>query len=238
MQKASKCTHCNGNVTPIIDIKSGKSVTGILICESCFTTKQYHSHPYIYEELFRDKGYKFTKIHPKHPKAFQDTHLDKLPIDYSRTIQWWREDGLPPTMKSILLHGTTGTGKSRTAWELFSTYWSDRFPARCEFYSMRRLERDIEESFGEYGSEKGHGQMLDRICNLDLLVLDDLGKEQMTARMESDLFAIIDSRTQDQKLTIITTNYVGSGIVDRFRNKETGEPFVRRLREYFISLST
>lgn len=236
MLKASKCTHCNGDVTPIVDKNSGKSVYNILLCRSCFSEKEYHSFPFSYRQLFQDKGYEFADKHPRHPKAFLDTVLSKLPFNYSSVLVEWDKREYMPT-KSVLLHGTTGTGKTRTAWEMFSMYWRERFPAKCEFYSMRRLERDIEESFGEYGSEKGHGKMLDRICNLDLLVLDDLGKEQMTSRMESDLFAIIDARTQDQKTTIITTNYVGSGILERFKNKETGEPFVRRLREYFIPIS-
>lgn len=237
MQKASKCTHCNQDIIPVIDINSGKDIRHILICNACFEHKHYHSHPFVYSELFSNNGYAFAAVHPKHPKAFLDTSLDRLPKGYSDIIKVWAGAENHPLHTSLLLHGTTGTGKSRTAWELFTRYWKDRFPARCEFYTMRRLEREIEESFGEYGSEKGHGKMLDKICNLDLLVLDDLGKEQMTARMESDLFAIIDSRTQDKKTTIITTNYVGSGILERFRNKETGEPFVRRLREYFIPIS-
>jgi DNA replication protein DnaC len=66
-----------------------------------------------------------------------------------------------------------------------------------------------------------------------LLVIDDLGKERLTQRMESDLFAIIDERTSNKRSTIITTNYNGSGLSDRFSNGETGSAIIRRLKDYF-----
>jgi len=65
-----------------------------------------------------------------------------------------------------------------------------------------------------------------------LLAFDDLGKERLTARMESDLFGIIDERTQNLKTTIITTNYNGQSLLERFGNQETGQAFIRRIREF------
>jgi DNA replication protein DnaC len=55
--------------------------------------------------------------------------------------------------------------------------------------------------------------------------------------MESDLFAVIDERTSNLKTTIITTNYTGDKLLDRFQNKETGVALVRRLRDYFSAIS-
>jgi DNA replication protein DnaC len=94
---------------------------------------------------------------------------------------------------------------------------------------MRKLEMAIEKGFDDHK----HGQVLDYFCNVPLLAFDDLGKERLTARMESDLFAIIDERTSNLRPTIITTNYNGTTLLDRFNNKETGEAILRRLREYY-----
>ena len=51
--------------------------------------------------------------------------------------------------------------------------------------------------------------------------------------MESDLFAIIDERTANERATIITTNYNGTGLSDRFQNSETGAAIIRRIKDYF-----
>ena len=73
----------------------------------------------------------------------------------------------------------------------------------------------------------------DEAVAVPLLVLDDLGKEKMTQRLETVLFAIIDERTANNKVTIITTNYTSQGLQDRFSNAETGPAFIRRLKDYF-----
>jgi hypothetical protein len=65
--------------------------------------------------------------------------------------------------------------------------------------------------------------------------IDDLGKERLTSRMASDLFAIVDERTVNRRTTIISTNFNGTTLLERFENKdkETGVAFIRRLKDYF-----
>lgn len=240
-----KCTHCNDICVPVVNFVTLEDKADVRICRSCFKDKTHWEYPYNYDKFFEQKNLRFFEKHPKTPYAFLDTEYNRLPENL-RTAYCLStlildpagsEHGDDPNRCHILLHGETGMCKSRAAWLMLSRFWKERWPVKAEFYSMRRLEAEIEDSFGEYGSVKGHGRFLNGICNLDLLVLDDLGKEQMTNRMEADIFSIIDSRTINRKPTIITTNHVGDGIADRFRNKETGQPFVRRLREYFVPFS-
>jgi hypothetical protein len=234
-----KCTHCSDICVPVVNVVTLEDRPEIRICRKCYKDRTHWDFPYAYDKYFERHRLAFFDKHPKIPSAFLDTVYERLPeqlrLAYIKApIIFSPEAG---NKCHMILHGPTGMCKSRVAWLIISKIWKERWPYNAEFYSMRRLEGEIEESFGEYGSVKGHGKFIDKICNLDLLVLDDLGKEQMTNRMEADLFAIIDSRTINQKYTILTTNHVGDGIADRFRNKETGEPFVRRLREYFVPFS-
>ena len=69
------------------------------------------------------------------------------------------------------------------------------------------------------------------MVNVPLLYLDDLGKEKMTDRMASVMFALIDQRTQFKRSTIITTNLTGDQLLERFHDKEIGNAFVARLRD-------
>jgi DNA replication protein DnaC len=97
---------------------------------------------------------------------------------------------------------------------------------------MRKLEMAIERGFEDHK----HGQVLDFFCTVPVLCFDDFGKERLTNRMETDMFAIIDERTSNNRTTIITTNYNSKTLYDRFNNKETAEAFIRRLRDYFTTI--
>ena len=101
------------------------------------------------------------------------------------------------------------------------------------FLQMRKFEGIIEKGF----DDRSHSKALDILVSTPVLVLDDLGKERLTARLEADLFAVIDDRTSNLRTTIITTNYTGDRLVERFQNKETGVALVRRLRDYFNAIS-
>jgi len=219
------CRGCKGPVTPVLDTNKNQ-LLNFYTCEACAVggKTSHFTHPFSYTEMFAGKGYKFIHHHPDYPKAFVDTDLALLPQSLQTASGW-----SPSTKASILLHGTTGTGKTRTAWLVFNRLWLHNFPERAVWLPMRKLEASIEKGFEDHK----HGKVLDFFCTVPLLAFDDLGKERLTPRLEADLFAILDERTSNLRPTIITTNYNGTTLLDRFNNKETGEAFLRRLREYY-----
>ena len=222
---ASKCIHCKQPAVPVWDANSGKFKPYVNVCLDCFPTKEHHEYPYKYLEVFDKHGWTFAAIHPDTPSAFMHTVDAQLSTSMQRAIIEYK----PNTTQSVLLHGVTGTGKTRAAWRLFNQAWFNAYPKTCEFITMRRLEQKIESGF----ANQNHGDILDSLINRAVLVIDDLGKERLTARMESDLFAIIDERTANERATIITTNYNGTGLSDRFQNSETGAAIIRRIKDYF-----
>lgn len=226
---ASKCLHCRTNdVQPIMSVETKKLDLSLSICRTCFDTKEHWDYPFKYSDVFEKRGVKFTDYHPEYPQAFLNTDITFSPM-ISKALDW-----KPSENKcGLILHGETGTCKSRTAWLLFNKMWLGNYPKPAMFLQMRKFERIIENSF----ENREHGNSIDSLIKLPLLVLDDLGKERLTARMETDLFSIIDERTSNLMPTIITTNYTGNTLYDRFNNKETGTAFVRRLRDYFDSIS-
>jgi DNA replication protein DnaC len=84
--------------------------------------------------------------------------------------------------------------------------------------------------------------MIDGLIEVELLVLDDFGKERLTQRMASDLFSIIDERSTNRRATIISTNFNGTSLLERFdnRDKETGVAMIRRFKDYYtiVGIST
>ena len=224
MGSSNECKGCGAMVTPTYSPSKG-TFRNFYTCRSCAESGKtsYWDHPFDYTEVLGKMNLVWAERHPEYPVAFHDTDINRLGGGL-RTIVNWEPSAKP----FLLLHGTTGAGKSRAAWMAFNRLWRNNYPARAVWLPMRKLEAAIERGFDDHK----HGQVLDYFCTVALLSLDDLGKERLTARMEADLFGIIDERTQNLRPTIITTNYNGNTLLERFGNQETGQAFLRRLREF------
>jgi DNA replication protein DnaC len=192
-------------------------------------TRYHRCREHLDPARLKAEGFDEVMFVPSYPALFRDTEVSKLHPRLQSAAEW-----TPNGQKSgLLLHGTTGVGKTRLAWHVVNRLWIEKarkdmnMPYR--FLTMRKFEGLIEESFGE----KAHSKMLDELIKTDLLVFDDLGKERATARMASDLFAVLDERTTAMRPTVITTNFNGSALVDRFDDKEMAAALVRRFRDYY-----
>ena len=156
------------------------------------------------------------------PQLFEDTEPEQLGDLWQTAVTW------NPKGKGLLIHGSTRKGKTRTAWFIAKRLWdANPYKHKYLFLTMFELEARIASSWGNSTWDKTMLQM----TNVPLLFLDDLGKEKMTDRMASCLFALVDQRTMHQRPTIITTNLTGETLLERFHDKETGTAFVARLKD-------
>jgi len=165
------------------------------------------------------------------PQVFHDTKIELLHPKVQSALNW-KPDG---DKSGLIFHGTTGLGKTRGIWEIVRKMWLAEIQKdkilQYNFLTMRKLEAKISSSF----ANQTHEKEIDGLINVELLVLDDLGKERLTSRMATDLFAIIDERSIARRPTIISTNFTGSTLIDRFdaKDKETGVAMIRRLKDYY-----
>ena len=161
------------------------------------------------------------------PPLYRDTDLERLSPKLADVARNWT----PLTGKgNLLIHGTTRTGKSRTAWHICKRLHP--LP-KVTHLSMRDVEFQLAEG---YTRGTWH-RIVDQWCKDELLFIDDLGKEKTTERTGSILFQLIDERTANALPTIITTNHNGSALGARFVEPETGAAFVARLREFYDAVS-
>lgn len=103
----------------------------------------------------------------------------------------------------LYIEGTNGTGKTHLAAAIALQLIAQGIPVICKTASD--LLMDIKRSFDD--SNVSEAQVLDIYKRVDLLIIDDLGKEQCSDWSMSTLYSILNDRYEDMKPTIVTTNY-------------------------------
>lgn len=173
-----------------------------------------------------------SQFPPSMPALFRDTEVSRLHPNIQKALEWKPEGDV----SGLLLHGTTGIGKTRAIWEIIRRQWIESVKRDrqlpYQFLTMRKIEGMIEKGF----DDRQHAKMLEGLIELPFLIIDDFGKERLTQRMASDLFAVVDERSTARRATIISTNYNGTTLLERFdgRDVETGKALIRRLKDYYM----
>jgi len=124
---------------------------------------------------------------------------------YAECFAQHKEDGT-----GLYIEGTNGTGKTHLAAAIAMYLMTEkRVPVICK--TAGDLLMDIKSAFDR--AEVSEKQILDVYKQVDLLIVDDLGKEQCTDWSISTLYSILNDRYEGMRPTIITTNYNSDDIV-------------------------
>ena len=119
----------------------------------------------------------------------------------------------PAVDRGLLLMGSVGVGKTHLAVSILKGLTERGF--KCLFYEFGSLLKEIQDSFNPntFTSELS---VLNPVLKADVLVLDELGASKPTDWVRDTMAHVINSRYNDKKLTIFTTNYLD----DRRRENE------------------
>jgi|SRR6188508_2358455 DNA replication protein DnaC len=123
----------------------------------------------------------------------------------------------PAVDQGLLLTGPVGVGKTHLAVSILKGL-TERGGFSCLFYEFGSLLKEIQDSYNSstHTSELG---VLSPVLNVDVLVLDELGASKPTDWVRDTMAHIINTRYNDRKHTIFTTNYLD----ERQANEETLE---------------
>lgn len=134
----------------------------------------------------------------------------------------------------LVITGRYGSGKTHAASAIVLRLIRDGYTAGI--VSAVDLLAAIKQSFG---NKEAEAVVISKYTGIDLLVIDDLGKEQVTPWSLQQLYSLIDQRYRELKPMIVTTQYTGAELANHWSDDDayTGEAIISRLRDACIQVS-
>jgi DNA replication protein DnaC len=112
----------------------------------------------------------------------------------------------PAVESGLLFMGSVGVGKTHLSIAILKELISKK-GVRCLFYESGSLLKAIQDSYNPV-SQTSEMRVLAPVYQAEVLVLDELGATVPTNWVRDTLYQIINTRYNNKKLTIFTTNYL------------------------------
>lgn len=153
----------------------------------------------------------------KLPRRYSDCHFHNYKPDnpsQERAFKYATSLAMeyPAVDQGLLFMGTVGVGKTHLAVSILKGLTERGFT--CLFYEFGTLLKEIQDSYNSNTRTSELG-VLAPVLNAQILVLDELGASKPTDWVRDTMAHIINTRYNDQKLTIFTTNYLDERKSDR-----------------------
>jgi len=109
--------------------------------------------------------------------------------------------------RGLLMMGSCGSGKTHLAVASLIEIIRSGKPGRLLFRNFQDLIQEIQASF-ESDEVPSKSELMRPMLDADLLVLDELGSQKPTTFVQDILYYVINTRYNDKRATVFTTNYV------------------------------
>lgn len=127
------------------------------------------------------------------------------------------------TGRGLWFFGPQGTGKTTLA--MLVSRRAMTAGRSAAIYSAPRLLAELRDTFDD-DAQWGTTELIDRLTEVDLLQIDDLGAERTSAWVLEQLYAIINARYEAEAAIVVTTNLTREELVE-----QVGARTVSRLLE-------
>ena len=171
------------------------------------------------------------------PRRYREVSLEREPLisieranphvvrevrQYIRTVREQLDAG-----RGLWFTGDVGTGKTTLAMLISKAAMeADRTVA---IYSLPRLLAQLRDTYQD-GAQFSLNELIDRLSAVDLLHVDDVGAEQTSPWVLEQLYTIVNTRYEDGKAILLTTNLVTQE-GDEALKEQIGERTVSRIYE-------
>jgi DNA replication protein DnaC len=200
--------------------------TGFLYDEQARTARACTCRP---QRLARKKA---AAVQGRLPKRFREVSFEREPVvsiergnphvvrevrRYCREVAERLDQG-----KGLWFTGDVGTGKTTLAMLISKAAMeADRTVA---IYSLPRLLAMLRETY-EDDAPYSLNDLIDRLCSVDLLHVDDVGAEQSSAWVLEQLYTIVNTRYEDGRAVLLTTNLDEAQLRDQIGDRTMSRLF-------------
>ncbi len=178
--------------------------SGFIVDEATMTARDCRCRP---ERISRARARSLSAVIPK---RYRDVAFEREPVvsmdpGVVREVRRFAQN-IGPNLdagRGLRFLGDVGTGKTTLA--MLVSRHALEAGRSVAIYSLPRLLTELRRTFDE-GSRHTHVELLDRLAAVDLLHLDDLGAENTTAWVLEELYSIVNTRYEEQRSVLVTTN--------------------------------
>ena len=169
----------------------------------------------------RNLSYKFDNFEPNNSNRKVFNNLKNYSEELLNGIE----------KKGLILVGNNGGGKTHLACSIANKLIENGIPVI--YGTLINLFAELRNSYDTYNNIS-EMEIIKLYENVDLLIIDDLGKEKPSEWGLEKLFTIVNSRYENNLPVIITTNYNQNSLVERLSLNgeiETAKSIISRLYE-------
>jgi DNA replication protein DnaC len=148
-----------------------------------------------------------TRIPPRYQRCTLDNFVTYQNEELLRAVATARRfaSTFPVVQKGLMLIGPPGIGKTHIGVSVLRDV-VQRTGATGLYYDTRALLKDIRNTYNPV-THTAEIDVIRPVMEAELLVLDDLGAERLTDWVEETMSLIVNTRYNERRATIFTSNY-------------------------------
>lgn len=150
------------------------------------------------EEARIPRRYERCSLSNYHPAPGNSTQLQAFNSAFKLMNEY------PAVDRGLLFTGSVGTGKTHLSVAILRGLVEKGI--KCLFYEFGPLLKDIQNSYNPV-AQTSELKVLAPVYEAEVLVLDELGASKPTDWVRDTMMQVINTRYNDRRLTIFTTNY-------------------------------